>query len=80
MGNFEKRILNILKEIRPEYNFIASNDFIDDGLLDSFDMVTLVSELEENFNIIIDGMDIIPENFIDITSIANVVKKNGGVL
>ena len=37
-----KSVLEILKEIRPEFDFSASNDFMADGMLDSFDMVTAV--------------------------------------
>ena len=43
--------------MRPEYDFSTSQDFISDGMLDSFDVVTLVSELEEKFSIAIDGED-----------------------
>lgn len=76
----EKKVLEILNSIRPEYNFEESSDFIEDGLLDSFDMVTLVSELEESFNIVIDGLDIVPENFNTVQSIVSVIKKNGGII
>lgn len=73
-----EKILNILKGIRPEYDFAESEDFIEDGLLDSFDLVTLVSDLEDGYGIIIDGLDIVPENFNSVEAIAAVVKKNGG--
>lgn len=62
--------------MRPEYDFSTSQDFISDGMLDSFDVVTLVSELEENFSIAIDGEDIIPENFSSVDRIANLVEKS----
>lgn len=75
-----KKIVEILNEIRPEFDFQTSKDFIEDGYLDSFDLVTLVSELDSNFNISIDGLDIIPENFVSIEAIAEVVKKNGGTI
>lgn len=45
-------------------------------MLDSFDVVTLVSELEEKFSIAIDGEDIIPENFSSVDRIANLVEKS----
>lgn len=48
--------------------------------MDSFDLVTLVAELDETFNISIDGLDIVPENFMSVETIAEVVKKNGGTL
>lgn len=72
------KIIGILNEIRPEFNFETSEDFIEDGYLDSFDLVTLVSELDSTFGISIDGLDIIPENFISVKAIAEMVKKNGG--
>ena len=72
------KIMEILKEIRPEFDFETSEDFIEDGYLDSFDLVSLVSELDDTFGISIDGLDIIPENFISAKSIAEMVKKNGG--
>lgn len=68
----------MLKDIRPEYDFTASADFIGDGLLDSFDMVTFVSELEDSFGIVIDGLDIVPENFATVETILATVRKNGG--
>ena len=55
-----KTVLEILKEIRPEFDFAASQDFITDGMLDSFDMITLVSALDKNYGISIDGTDIVP--------------------
>jgi acyl carrier protein len=45
-------------------------------MLDSFDVVSLVAELEENFNIAIDGEDILPENFASIESIKELVSKS----
>lgn len=73
-----EKIMEILQGIRPEFDFSSSEDFIEDGYLDSFDLVSLVSELDETFDISIDGLDIIPENFKSLDTITNVVKKNGG--
>lgn len=78
MNANEEKILEMLKDIRPEYDFTASTDFIGDGLLDSFDMVTFVSELEDSFGIVIDGLDIVPENFATVETIVATVRKNGG--
>lgn len=72
------KILTILNEIRPEFDFSNSNDFIADGYLDSFDIVSLVSSLEEDYGILIDALDILPENFCSVEAIAEMVKKNGG--
>ena len=72
-----KTVLEILKEIRPEFDFAASQDFISDGMLDSFDMVTLVSALDKNYGISIDGTDIIPENFQNVETITALIRKCG---
>ena len=72
-----EKILGILKEIRPEFEFEGVEDFFEEGMLDSFDLVTLVSELDKAFGTRIDGVDIIPENFMNVDAIANLMKKNG---
>lgn len=75
-----EKIYEILQSIRPEFNFHESTDFVEDGYLDSFDVVSLVSELESSFSIFIDALDILPENFSSVQSIANVIQKSGGTI
>jgi acyl carrier protein len=70
-------IEEILKGIRPEFDFTASQDFIGDGMLDSFDLVTLVSDLDKAYGISISGMDIVPEHFMNIASIQTLLQKYG---
>jgi len=70
-----EKIVQILSTIRPEEDFTQSDDFIEDGLLDSFDVVLLVSDLEKTFSISIDGMDIVPENLNNLPSIHELLKK-----
>jgi acyl carrier protein len=72
-----KAIAEILKEIRPEFDFTTSNDFMADGMLDSFDMVTLVSTLDKTYGISIEGTEILPENFKNIQTIEALVRKYG---
>jgi acyl carrier protein len=72
-----KSIAEILKEIRPEFDFAASQDFIGDGMLDSFDIVTLVAALDKNFAVSIPGTEILPENFQNIQSIEALLRKSG---
>lgn len=73
-------IFSILEELRPEFDFRTSKDFIKDGLLDSFDVISLVTELEDKFGVLIDALDIVPENFNSVQAISDIVKKNGGEL
>ena len=72
-----KTVAEILKEIRPEFDFAASVDFIADGMLDSFDVVTLVAALDKNFGISIQGVDIVPENFKNLETIEALLRNNG---
>lgn len=73
----ENRILSILSQIRPEFDFTKSTDFVEDGMLDSFDITALVGDLDETYAISIDGVDIVPENFVSLESIKNLLVKNG---
>ena len=73
----KQQIISILQEIRPEFDFSQDLDFMEEGMLDSFDIVSLVTTLDEYFGISIDGMDILPENFATISSIMNLLIKNG---
>ena len=72
----KNKIIEILNEIRPEFDFSEpTENFHEAGMLDSFDLITLVTSLDEEFKISIDGIDIIPENFINIDSIDQLVNK-----
>lgn len=71
------QIIKILSNIRPEFDFTDPNvNFIEEGMLDSFDVVTLVTELEDAFGIEIDGEQILPENFCSIDAIETLVNNN----
>ena len=58
-----EQIIRILSELRPEFDFTKEVDFIEAGMLDSFDLVSLVDSIEQEVGVAISGMDIIPENF-----------------
>jgi acyl carrier protein len=73
------KVIRILTEIRPEFDFTQSVHFIEAGLLDSFDVFNLVNSLDEEFGISIDGMDILAENFSSVEKIIALLKKNGAV-
>lgn len=74
----KETIIKILSELRPEFDFTQEGvNFIEEGMLDSFDLVSLVDELDQEFGISIDGMDIISDNFSSVDAIAKVLIKNG---
>jgi acyl carrier protein len=68
-------ILALLEKVRPEINYSASLDYLEEGLLDSFDIVTLVADLDAHYGISIPGTEIIPENFRNAEAILALVQK-----
>jgi len=72
-----KSLAELLNGIRPEFDFRLSRDFIGDGMLDSFDMVTLVSTLDKTYGISIDGVDIVPEHFQNLDTITTLLHRYG---
>ncbi len=75
-----EEIYKILKELRPEFDFTESEDFVEDGFLDSFDIISLVSAIEEKYNVKIDGLDVVPENFCSADAIVALIRKSGGAI
>lgn len=71
----KEQIVEILKEIRPEFEFEDVENFFDEGMLDSFDLMTLVSTLESRFGVKIDGTDILPENFANVGAISALLER-----
>ena len=58
-----EQLLEILKDIQPDVDYENCTTLIDDELLDSFAILSIVSELEDAFDVEITPVDIIPENF-----------------
>lgn len=73
----KERILKILSGLRPEFDFTMDENFIEEGILDSFDVINLVTALDSEFGISIDGTDVLPENFSSVNAIVMLLKKNG---
>ena len=72
-----ERVVEILKEIRPEFEFAGVENFFDEGMLDSFDLMTLVSTLQEEYQVKIAGEEILPENFANVDAIVALLIKSG---
>ncbi len=56
-------LLEILRGLHPDVDFETEEHLIDNMILDSFDIVTLISEISDTFDITISAEQIIPENF-----------------
>ena len=58
-----QELLEILQELHPEVDFETCDTLIDDAILDSFDIVTIIAEVNEEFDVVIPAEEIVPENF-----------------
>jgi D-alanine--poly(phosphoribitol) ligase subunit 2 len=70
-----EKILEILTEIRPDIDFKQENLLVEGGLLDSFDIVNIISDLNDAFGINIRVHDLKPENFNSATLIKALVDR-----
>ena len=70
-----ERILEILTGVRPDVDFENEKRLIDDGILDSFDIISIVSEFNDEFDIEIDVEDLEPENFNTIEAMQELIEK-----
>lgn len=73
----KEKVIEILTDLRPEFDFTEEGvNFIEEGMLDSFDMVSLVDELEEKFGVAISGADVIADNFCSVDAICKTIENN----
>lgn len=70
-----EKLLEILKSIRADIDYQNEEKLVDDGILDSFDIISIISELNDAFEIEISAEDILPENFNSVNAIFNLIKK-----
>ena len=68
-------LVKILAEIRPDVDFEDNKELVDSGELDSFDIVTLVGELCDAYDIEIGADEIVPENFNSVEAIMALVTR-----
>ena len=71
----KEQLLSVLKEIRPDVDFESETALFTDGILDSFDIVTIVAELNSEFDIMIGVDDLEPENMDSIEGMINLIKE-----
>lgn len=70
-----EEILSILREIRPDVDFANEKKLIDDGILDSFDIISIVGELNEHYDISINVEDLEPDNFNTVSAMLELIAK-----
>lgn len=68
-------VLAILQELHEDIDFEEEEKMVDDKILDSFDLVTLVTELGEEFDVDITAKDFVPENFNSVEAIGLMIAR-----
>lgn len=74
----EEKIMEILKDVRPDVDFENEKALVDDEVIESFDVISIVTTLMDEFDIFIDADDIEPENFNSFEEICEFVKSKMG--
>ncbi len=70
-----EKLLEILSSLHPEVDFENTEDLIDDGILDSLDIVTLVTEINAELDVTIPAEEIVPENFNSAKALWELIEK-----
>lgn len=58
-----EELLNILNEMHPDVDYASEEHLIDNMILDSMDIVSLITEISEAYDVTITARDIVPQNF-----------------
>ncbi len=68
-----EELLEILNELHPEVDFEKEKALLDDNIFDSFDIISVIAEIGERFDVIVSAEDIMPENFNSVEAIWDLV-------
>lgn len=68
-------LLSILEDLHPDVDFESCTTLIDDGIIDSFDIVSIISEINDVFDVIIPPEEIAPENFNSAQALYELIER-----
>ena len=68
-------LLRILSDLHPDVDFEMEDRLVDDAILDSFDIVSLITEISDQFDVTITAKDIIPENFNSAQALYDLIQR-----
>jgi acyl carrier protein len=70
-----KILLEILQEMHEDVDFASNESLIDDGIIDSFDIITLIAEIDDRIGVLIPPEELTPENFNSLASICALIAR-----
>ena len=73
-----EKLYEILEEIRPDVDFRNVNTLVTDGYIDSFDIVTIIASIEDEFSVEIPVDSMLPENFDSVENILKLINASKG--
>lgn len=73
----KEKVMDILMDLRPDVDFENEKKLIGDGILESFDIMSLVPELEDEFDVKIKPKDLVAENFNSVDDMVAMLQKLG---
>lgn len=68
-------LLNILKELHPEVDFETCDTLVDDKILDSFDIISIITSVNTEYDVAIPAEEIIPENFNSAEALYDLIER-----
>ena len=68
-NTMKERLLEILEELDPEVDYESCTTLIDDHYIDSLSLISLIADLEEEYDISIPTVEIVPDNFNSVIQI-----------
>lgn len=69
------KLIAILSDLHPDVDFATETGLIDNGILDSFDVVTIVAEVDDTFDVQIPAEELVPENFNSAQSLYELIQR-----
>ncbi|MGB8454799.1 MAG: acyl carrier protein [Anaerocolumna sp.] len=70
-----EQLMEILKSLHPEIDYETCTTLINDNIIDSFDIVTLISEINDEFDVAIPADEIVPENFNSAKALYQLIER-----
>lgn len=70
-----EKLLEILENIKPGVDYENTKTLIDDHYLDSLSILSLIAEIEDEFDVVVPTIEIIPDNFNSVEAMMNLIIK-----
>ena len=70
-----KQLIEIMQNLHPDIDFTTYNGLVDDGILDSLDIVTLITDINDAFDVSIPAEEILPENFNSAAALWELIER-----